>query len=153
MLNKSNNLPSHFNMSLIKLISKNKKKEKEIRDYRPISLTNYDYRIFTKLLTNRLRFFNDYVFKNNQFCSIYDKKIDDIIHLVKDLIADSNIKDKKLYITLIDQAKAFDSISHQYLFKILKRINIGNKLYDNIVKIYSFSNTRIWINDNLTKEI
>ena len=62
MLNNGKNLTSHFNTSVIKLIPKNNKSDKKIGDYRPISITNYDYRIFTKLLSNRLRFFNDYIF-------------------------------------------------------------------------------------------
>ena len=153
MINKAFSLPNQFNLSIIKLINKNNKTEKSIGDYRPISITNYDYRIFTKILSNRLKNLNTHIFKNNQFCSIEGKKIDDIIHLVKDFISDSNLRIKPLNITLIDQAKAFDSISHDYLAATLKHINIGDRLLNSILKLYENSNTKICVNGILSNQI
>ena len=54
VINNEKELPNVFKESLIKLIPKNSNKVKSINDMRPISLTNYDYRIFTKVLSNRL---------------------------------------------------------------------------------------------------
>jgi hypothetical protein len=47
--------------SIVKLIPKNNNKTKNINDLRPISLTNIDYRIFTKILANRLKSIGDSV--------------------------------------------------------------------------------------------
>jgi hypothetical protein len=51
MLSKLNSeLLNNFQESVIKLIPKSNELNKSVNDYRPISLTNYDYRIFTKFL-------------------------------------------------------------------------------------------------------
>ena len=55
MINNSKSFPNQFNLSIINLLEKNDKIKKGIGDYRPISITNYCYRIFTKLLSNRLK--------------------------------------------------------------------------------------------------
>ena len=101
----------------------------------------------------RLRNFNDLIFDEQQHCSIKDRKIDDIIHMIRDLIHDSKMKNKVLKIISIDQKKAFDSIIHSYLFKLLKRINIGNRLIKIIENLYNGSVTRLNINGMLLEEI
>ena len=62
----------------------------------------------------RLRNFNDLIFDEQQHCSIKDRKIDDIIHMIRDFIHDSKMKNKVLKIISLDQKKAFDSIIHSY---------------------------------------
>lgn len=51
MINGNSDLPESFSKSTIKLIPKNNNSIKEINDYRPITLTNFDYRIFAKVIT------------------------------------------------------------------------------------------------------
>ena len=145
--------PKQFKSSYIKLIPKHNNKNKTIIDYRPITVTNYEYIIFAKVIVRRLRNFNDLIFDEQQHCSIKDRKIDDIIHMIRDFIHDSKMKNKVLKIISIDQKKAFDSIIHSYLFKLLKRINIGNRLIKIIENLYNGSVTRLNINGMLLEEI
>ena len=63
-----------------KLIPKNDKKEKNINDLRPISLTNLEYRIFTKILANRLNKLGPKLFSDCQTCSIKGWRINDSIN-------------------------------------------------------------------------
>ena len=153
MINVNSDLPESFSKSTIKLIPKNNNSIKEINDYRPITLTNFDYRIFAKVITNRVNFLNSYIFGDNQISSIKYKKINDIIHLVKDLIFDANLKKKSLNITLIDQSKAFDLIDHRYLFKILDHMNLGDRIVKSIRRIYRNASTNLAINDIFSHEI
>ena len=48
-------LPKNFKQSIITLIFKNKGSPDEIKNWRPISLLNLDYKILTKTLTLRLK--------------------------------------------------------------------------------------------------
>jgi hypothetical protein len=66
--NKKNPLSDTFNKVTIKLIPKNCNNEKKIKDLRPISLTNFEYRIFTKILTNRLRKISNLIISDSQTC-------------------------------------------------------------------------------------
>jgi hypothetical protein len=50
LINSGDELPTLFKESIVKLIPKNNNSIKTINDLRPISLTNIDYRIYTKAL-------------------------------------------------------------------------------------------------------
>ena len=62
--------PKQFKSSYIKLIPKHNNNNKTINDYRPITVINYEYRIFAKVILKRLRNFNDLIFDEQQNCSI-----------------------------------------------------------------------------------
>ena len=104
-------LPDTFNESIIKLIPKNDKTEKGINDLRPISLTNFEYRIFTKILTNRFKKLGPKLFSDCQTCSVKGRRINDSINTLKDIIEDANIKELEVFLISIDQSKAFDRMS------------------------------------------
>ena len=96
-------LPDAFNETIIKLIMKNKEKVKTNNDLRPISLTNFEYRIFTKVLANRLRKVCPMLFLDYQTCSVNGRRINDGINLIKDMIYDANLNNNELYLVSIDQ--------------------------------------------------
>jgi hypothetical protein len=80
--------------------------------------------------------------------------MDDSINLLRDIVQNSNLgKNQGIYIVSVDQRKAFDSISHKYLFSSLKHLNLGNFLYNNITRLYTGSWTKIEINGSQTKRI
>ena len=59
--------------------------------------------------------------------------------MIKDIIHDANIENKELYLVSIDQRKAFDSISHNYLFGLLDHLNINKFITNSIKRIYNQS--------------
>ena len=80
-------LPKTFMESKIKLIPKNKKEIKGVNDLRPISLTNLEYRIFTKILANRFRFIGHKIIQDHQtFRSVFGRRMNDNIWLLSDLV-------------------------------------------------------------------
>jgi len=132
-------LPDAFNETIIKLIMKNKEKIKTNNDLRPISLTNFEYRIFTKVLANRLRKVCPMLFLDYQTCSVNGRRINDGLNLIKDMIYDANLSKNELYLVSIDQKKAFDSISHNYMFALLDHLNINSFITNSIKRIYTQS--------------
>ena len=143
---KEGKLTKTFNEVKMKLIPKNNNQIKSVDDLRPISLTNYEYRIFTKILANRLNKVSDKLIEKHQTCSIKNRNMTDNIFLTKKIIEFSILKKKKVNIISVDQKKAFDSIDHKYLFKILEHINIGNFLLNNIKRLYSNTFVHISVN-------
>ena len=126
ILNSEDELPLLFKESIVKLIPKNNNDVKTINDLRPISLTNIDYRIYTKVLANRLRIIADKIIGDHQTCSIKGRRIMDNLNLIRDVISESDYTGFELFILSVDQSKAFDRISHKYLFKLLEHINFGD---------------------------
>ena len=144
--NHQDKLTKTFTESKIKLIPKNKKEIKGVNDLRPISLTNIEYRIFTKILANRFRQVGHRIIHDHQTCSVFGRRMNDNIWLLNDLVEDSNSRNKKLNIILADQKKAFDSISHRYIFALLKHIDFGDFIFNNIKRIYTESTAKIVLN-------
>jgi hypothetical protein len=147
------NLSDTFNKINIKLIPKNNKKTKSINDLRPISLTNYEYRIFTKVLANRLHKISNILIGEHQTCGILGRRMNDNIILLRDLIEDAKRKKKKLNVISVDQKKAFDSISHNYLFGLLENLNMGDFMYKNIKRLYVNSYATIIVNKLRSEKI
>ena len=146
-------LSDTFNKVHIKLIPKNSKVTKNINDLRPLSLSNYEYRIFTKILVNRLYRVSNVLIGDHQTCGIIGRRMNDNICMMRDLIADAKVREKVLNIISVDQRKAFDSISHNYMFAILEHINIGTFMLENIKRLYRQSYAHIILNQLISKEI
>ena len=144
-------LTDTFNIIKLKLIPKNNNNSKTIDDLRPISLTNYEYRIFTRILADRVQKIIDKLIGENQTCSILGRRMNDNLFLTRDLISDCKIRNKLLNIINVDQKKAFDSISHKYLFKLLKHINFGHFFTTSIERLYKNSFAYLSVN-NLKSE-
>ena len=49
-----------------------------------------------------------------------------------------------------DQKKAFDSISHKYLFKLLEHLGLGNLMLLNIKRLYEKAYARIIVNQHMS---
>ena len=101
ILNDDGCLPNTFNETIIKLIPKNDIKTKSINDLRPISLTNFEYRIFTKILVNRFNKIGPFLFQDTQTCSVRGRRINDSINAIKDVIDDANLKKIEAFIVSV----------------------------------------------------
>ena len=84
-------LPKSFNETIIKLINKNLNKIKSNNDLRPISLTNFEYRIYTKVLARRFKTVSPCLFLDYQTCSVRGRRINDSINAIIGCIEDANI--------------------------------------------------------------
>ena len=100
---------------VIVLIPKGGEK-KLLKNWRPISLLNYDYKIITKVLTSRLRDIMPTIIHPNQKCGINGRSIHDGAALIRDLIDYVNDKNLPGLIVSLDQTKAYDRVEWDFLF-------------------------------------
>jgi len=105
-------------------ISYKKGDRKLIKNYRPITLLNIDIKIITKTLADRLANIIPKLVHANQTC-IPGRHIENNIFLTQDLIDHANLTNRNLAIIFLDQEKAFDRMSHKFIFKILERFGFG----------------------------
>ena len=88
-----------------------------IKNWRPITLLNTDYKLLTKVLTSRLkRVINSLVQPEQTYC-VPGRTIHDNLHLLRDTIWYGNTYDVPLAIITLDQEKAFDRVNHDYLLQ------------------------------------
>ena len=122
---KNGELTNDQKRGIINLIPKEGKDLRYLRNWRPLSLLNTDYKILTKTLSNRLQKVLPKLVNKDQVGYIRGRYIGQNIRIIKDIMTYTAKKNLPGYILLIDLEKAFDSIEWPFLIKCLKHYNFG----------------------------
>ena len=111
---------------VITLLEKQGKNRKHLENWRPISLLNFDYKLLTKLLSNRIKEFLPQLIHPNQVGFIKGRFIGDAIRIIQDLIEYTNLKDIPGLLLFIDFEKAFDTLEWKFIWQVFEKFNFGN---------------------------
>lgn len=152
---KTKSLPPSFLRTHTILIPKTEDKHKllQVTGYRPITLCNVDYKIFAKLLTNRLQSLICGLVGEHQTCGIRGRAIQTNVHIARSVLECVTNSSEQIAMVQVDLAKAFDRVSHHVLFKILSHIGVGDILLQGVQMSYSNCSTRLVINNEVTASI
>ena len=96
-----------------------------LKNYRPISLTNSDYKIISFILSNRVHKVLHKIISADQTGYIKKRFIGCNIRLVEDIIEYSKKYYNKGAILFLDFKKAFDSLEWDFMLKALEKFNFG----------------------------
>lgn len=131
--------------AVISVIHKGKDLPRDnLNNWRPISLTNTDYKIFAKCLAHRLGSVVSSIISEDQVGFIKGRKASDIIRLIDDVTDFINCNNKPGILIGLDFARAFDSISKEYMIWAFTKIGFGGNFL-NWVKVL-MNNTTSCIN-------
>ena len=97
----------------------------ELNNWRPITLTNTDYKILAKVLSERLSSVIPKLVNEDQVGYIKGRNIATVIRTIDDVINYLNRTKKAGFILAVDFRKAFDSISKKFLLHVFKVFNFG----------------------------
>ena len=97
----------------------------QLKNWQPIKLLSTDYKILTKALANRLQRVLLSIIHTDQTASIKGRTINDNTRLLQDVIAYANENNLPLALISVDLLKAFDRVSHEFLFESLERFGFG----------------------------
>lgn len=131
-------LPKQWYLASIILLHK-KKCQKDINNYRPISLSSTLYKIFMTVLKNRLYRALDENQTVEQAGFRKGFSTMDHLHTLNMIIEKYSEYNKSLYICFIDFTKAFDSINQNYLLRALQNQGIDAGYVKILEKVYSKS--------------
>ena len=114
--------------AVITLIHKGKDLPRDkLNNWRPISLTNTDYKILAKSLSIRLSKVIDKIVDPNQVGFIKGRRVADIIRTIDDITEYLKNENKPGVLMAIDFKKAFDSISKKFMINAFKSFGFGNQ--------------------------
>jgi hypothetical protein len=120
-------IPDEWNEAIIMPIFKKGDKQ-ECSNYRGISLLNTSYKIFSKLIQQRLQPYIENVIKEHQAGFCKERSTMDQIYILKEIIAKNWEYNKDTHLLFIDFHKAFDSVSRNKLWEHMQKYEIPDKL-------------------------
>ena len=113
---------------VISLIPKKNKNLELLRNWRPVSLLNADYKILTKAIALRLEKVLPKIISSSQSGYVKGRYIGESVRLIKDLMDFTKEKDLPGIAVFLHFEKAFDSIEWDFLQLCLQSFNFGPQL-------------------------
>lgn len=135
-------IPTQWTTSTIILLHKKGRKD-DIGNYRPISLMSNMYKIFSKILLDRLTKILDENQPKEQAGFRRDFSTIDHIHTIKQIIQKCNEYNITFYLTFVDYNKAFDSLKHVKIWEALRAQGVDAKYIRLITNIYKNMKAKI----------
>ena len=113
---------------------------------RPITLLNLDYKILTKILTNRLLQIMGEVIRSGQSCSVPGQNILFGGHNILSAIQYVEKYGGKAAVVSYDLYKAYDRVCLPFLYKVMEQMNFGQKFIDWIRMLHAGATTCFILN-------
>ena len=144
-------LPESHRTSWLRLIPKAGKNTKDLKNWRPITLSNCDHKIITKTLSRVLSVQIGRIISGNQTAYLKGRSISDNLRLVSlaNKLANKDPAMDGILIAL-DARKAFDSVKHTYIKDTLRKIGLTEfvKIFE---VLYQDSQVDVMINEKICK--
>ncbi len=134
---------------VITLIQKSGKDKRYIKNYRPITLLNVDVKIASKVIATRLQEVLPSLIGSEQSAFVKDRYIGDPIRTAHDLLFFTKHQNIPGILLTIDFEKAYDSVDHEYLFKVLKTFNFSEH-FINCIKVFYTNISSCVMNNGLS---
>lgn len=120
-----------------------------LKNWRPISLLNNDYKIVSKSIANRFINFLPQLVHHNQVGYIKNRNIAENIRAIEDLLFQTDNLNIPGILICVDFRKAFDSIDWTFLELTLRKFNFGSSFIKWIQTFYTNISSCI-INNGMT---
>jgi len=141
-------LPLSCRRAVLTLLPK-KGDVRDIKNWRPVSLLCYDYKLLSKVLATRLGKVLEEVIHSGQSYCVPGRSIFDNIHLMRDVFDVSKIVGVDMGLISLDQEKAFDRVEHDYLWKTLQAFGFSSDFIGYIKILYNDIESLLKVNGGL----
>jgi hypothetical protein len=140
-----------INMGRITLIPKMASPE-GINDFRPITLLNCVLKLITKLLADRLQKVVLEIVHKNQYGFLKGRNIQDCLAWAFEFLFQCEKSRQEIIILKLAFAKAFDTIDHSAMLKIMRQMGFDEKWLNWIDMIFSSSKSAVLLNGVLGRQ-
>ena len=117
-------LSANQKRGIITLLYKGEER-KDLSNWRPISLLNTDYKIFSKVIALRFQSVLPQIISKHQKGFLKDRNISELIRSIDDITNATYLTNSTGLLASVDFKKAFDSVSKNAILNCLKLFNFG----------------------------
>ena len=112
----------------------NKLARSDLKNWRPISLTNSDYKLIAKCLALRLSSVIGEIIREDQVGYIKGRRVSTLLRLIDVVTEQLNVQQKPWLLVTVDYSQAFDRISKDYMLCVFeKRMVLVETFYNGSV--------------------
>ena len=122
-----------------------------MKNWRPITLLNIDYKIIAKIYGERLKIALPQIIKSDQKAFLKSRQISESVRLTQDLIHYVDENGTNGAIIFLDQEKAFDRVEWGYLKMCLEQFGFGPKFINWTLMLYKHGTSSIKTNGYLSE--
>lgn len=140
------------NMGVITLLYKAGDRD-DLKNWRPITVLNSDYKIIEKVLSNRLKLVLERIIHSDQKAYMRNRQIGENVRLNEDIIYYCENYNKPGCVMYIDQSKAFDRVNLEWVDMVLGHYGFGTQFRKWIQTLYRNARSTIFTNGFLSESI
>jgi ribonuclease HI/exonuclease III len=130
-----------------------KKDKRKIENYRPLTLLNTDYKLYTKTIATKLGQVAKDLIDEDQGGFIPGRGLYDHTRTSHEVIEYCELIDFEGCVLSLDQEKAYDKIDHRYLWIVLEKYGFPEKFINHVRQLYLSAKTTVMVNGVLPKPI
>ena len=150
---KKSKMPPSWNEAVISIIPKEGRDKLECGSYRPISVLNVDYKLYTAILARRLEKILPRLINFDQTGFISQRQTHDNIRRSLHVLHHIQQNNMDALLISLDAEKAFDALSWPFLYKVLEKFGMHKSFIDAIRTLYNKPTARIKVNGYLSDVI
>lgn len=132
--------------SVITMIPKKGKDKRFIRSWRPISVLNADYKVFSKLLSKRLAGLLPSLTNLNQTGFVKTRYIGNNVLNLQSVIEYLQCTGREGLLVSLDFKSAFDSLDHIFMLEAIRSYNLGNNFINWVSTLYNSAEAAVLSN-------
>ena len=137
--------------SIIRLIRKKDKNPNKVENFRPISLLNVDTKILSRTITSRLEETLPKVIGKEQLGFIKGRNIVEGTRTIEAVMESWAKEERGGIIAAFDFRKAFDSIAHDYIWRLLAHYGYTDDFIGMIKTLYKGAESAVMNNQTTTQ--
>jgi ribonuclease HI/endonuclease/exonuclease/phosphatase family metal-dependent hydrolase len=118
----------------------------DIKSYRPITLLNTDYKLYTRTIAHKLTKTCEKIIHTDQAGFMPGRSIYNHTRLINIIEEACELEEINGYILALDQEKAYDRIDQEYLWNTMRAFKIPEITITRLKRIYESARTQVMIN-------
>ena len=146
-------LPEQQRQGVITLLPKGTKCKKSLKNWRPITLLTTLYKIISGTIAERVKRVLPHIIDDDQKGFVDGRYMGEVTRTLYDTIHDAWSHDKKGVLLSIDFEKAFDSLSHDFIEKVMEVAGFGSMLRNWVKVLLKDFSSRVNHVGNLLRKI